>query len=193
MNFNDLLKRRYSCRTYTKKEIKDKDLAAILNNATLAPNAGNLQSWRFVVVKDQEKREQVATACLQQNWMAQAPVHIVISADLTYVKAHYSERSTLYAIQDCTLAASNILLTAASLGLDTCFVSAFDEDMLKRALAIPDTIMPYVVITLGYSNEKPEEKKRYHISTLTYFDSYGISQQDKSIFPLEKIKNKIIK
>ena len=191
MNFNDLLKRRYSCRAYLDKKVKDKDLTIILNNAILAPNAGNLQSWRFIVVKDKEKREEVAIACLQQNWMAQAPIFIVIMADLTYVNAHYGERSKLYAIQDCTLAAGNIILTAASLGLDSCFVSAFDEEMLKRALAIPNHIMPYVVVTLGYSNEKPEEKKRYHISTLTYFDSYGISQQDKSIFPLEKIKKKL--
>ena len=201
MNLNELLKRRYSCRSYIDKEVKDEDLALILNNAILAPSAGNLQVWRFIIVKDKEKREKVAIACLQQKWMAQAPVHIVIVADLKYSKAHYGSRGELYAVQDCTLAASNILLTASSLNLDSCFISAFDEDMLKRTLEIPNGLTRYVVITLGYSNEKPEEKKRYNISMLTSFNSYGAGRQDLSIFPvkeksksfLTKLKEKLIK
>jgi len=199
MNLNEILKRRYSCRSYNNKEIKDKDLELILNNAVLAPNAGNIQAWRFVVVKDFKKREEVAIACLQQKWMTQAPIHIVICADLKYLKAHYHERGELYGIQDCTLAASNIMLTAASIGIDSCFISAFEEDMLKRALGIPDGIMPYVVITLGYSDDKPEEKKRYPLNMFVYFNNYGATTQDLSIFPvkdksksfIDKIKEKL--
>ena len=180
-----MLKRRYSCRSYIDKQIKDEDLALMLNNAILAPNAGNLQVWRFIVVKDKEKREKVAIACLQQKWMTQAPIQVVIAADLKYAKAHYGSRGETYAIQDCTLTASNILITAASLNIDSCFISAFDEDMLKRTLEIPNEIKPYIIITLGYSNEKPEEKKRYNLAMFTYFNNYGARMQDLSMFPVK--------
>ena len=155
----------------------------MLDNAIQAPNAGNLQPWRFIVVKNENKREEIANACLQQRWMTQAPLHIVIAGDLGYVKKHYGERGELYCIQDCTLAAGNILLTAASLKIDSCFVSAFDEDMLKRALDLPEHIKPYVVLTLGYSNLDVEEKKRYDINMVTSFEKFGDKQ--KSIFPLK--------
>ena len=193
MEFNEILKRRYSCRSYNNKKVKDDDLNLILNNAILAPNAGNLQAWRFIVVKDDVKREQIATACLQQKWMFQAPIHIIIAADVEYVKKNYGDKDQMYCIQDCTLAASNIILTATSLNLDTCFVSAFDKDMLKRALNIPENIIPYIVITLGYSDNNPEEKKRYNLSNMVFFDNYGSKMNDKSIFPLEKQKQVIQK
>ena len=183
MEFNDVLKRRYSCRSYLNKEIHEKDIRHMLDNAIQAPNAGNLQPWRFIVVKNENKREEIANACLQQKWMTQAPLHIVIAGDLGYVKKHYGERGELYCIQDCTLAAGNILLTAASLKIDSCFVSAFDEDMLKRALDLPEHIKPYVVLTLGYSNLDVEEKKRYDINMVTSFEKFGDKQ--KSIFPLK--------
>ena len=187
MNLNETLKRRYSCRSYINKNIDDDKISELLNNAILAPNAGNLQSWRFVIVKEESKREEIATACLQQKWMVQAPLHIIILGDIGHLKKYYKERAELYSIQDCTLAAGNILITAASLDIDSCFISAFDEDMLKRALNVPENVKPFAVLALGYSNEKPEEKKRYDINTLTFFESYGNSRQDKSIFP---IKNK---
>jgi len=187
MNLNETLKRRYSCRSYINKNIDDDKISELLNNAILAPNAGNLQSWRFVIVKEESKREEIATACLQQKWMVQAPLHIIILGDIGHLKKYYKERAELYSIQDCTLAAGNILITAASLDIDSCFISAFDEGMLKRALNVPENIKPFAVLALGYSNEKPEEKKRYDINTLTFFESYGNSRQDKSIFP---IKNK---
>lgn len=187
MNLNEILKRRYSCRSYTNKNINDDKINEMLNNAILAPNAGNLQSWRFVVVKDENKREEIALACMQQKWMTQAPLHIVVLGDMGHLKKYYGNRAELYAIQDSALAAGNILITAASLDIDSCFISAFDEDMLKRCLNVPENIKPFVVLTLGYSNEKPEEKKRHHLSSLTFFESYGNSKQDKSIFP---VKNK---
>lgn len=193
MEFDDILKRRYSCRSYTNKEVNDKILLKILTNAVLAPNSGNLQAWRFIVVKDEAKREEIALACTNQKWMTQAPVHIIILEDLNYVKLHYKKRAELYCIQDSSLAASNIILTAASLNLDTCFVSAFNESMLSRILKIPEGLIPYGIITLGYSKDKPENKKRNSLDGVVFFESYGNKSQDKSIFPLSKFKSKLIK
>jgi nitroreductase len=192
MEFDDVLKRRYSCRSYMNKEVNDKILLRILTNAVLAPNSGNLQAWRFIIVKDENKREEIAVACIDQKWMTQAPVHIIILEDLNYVKLHYKKRAELYCIQDSSLAAGNIMLTAASLNLDTCFVSAFDESMLNRILKIPEGLMPYCVITLGYSKDKAENKKRSSLDNMVFFESYG-NKSDKNIFPLSKLKSKLIK
>ena len=169
-----------------------------------------------MVVKNENKRENIAIACLQQKWMTQAPVHIIIAADLSVMKKHYGERAEMYCIQDCTLAASNIMLTAADLDIDSCFVSAFDTEMLRRTVEFPENIIPYVVITLGYSNQRPEEKKRYGIRTSTFFETYSSllepyssRRQDNSMFPImtktqakmeqegkslmKKIKEKLVK
>ena len=191
MDLDEILNRRFSCRAYKNKDVDDKRVLKILKNAMLSPNSGNIQAWRFIVVKNEGKREEIAIACLKQKWMTQAPVHIVILNDSKYSKAHYDKRGEIYGIQDCTLAASNMMLTASYLNLDTCFVSAFDEDMLKRALEIPKEVTPYVVITLGYGNEKQEGRKRYSYNINTFFEKYGNKEQGKGIFPLSKFKKDI--
>ncbi len=195
MELNELLKRRYSCRDYNKKKISEDDILKMLNNAVLAPNAGNLQSWKFVVISNETKKEEVAESCLEQKWMTKANVQIIVLEDLNYVKRHYGKRAELYCIQNSSLAASNIMITAASLNIDSCFVSAFDEEMLKRCLGISEGIVPYCVITLGYSNDKVEEKKRFALNNSVFFEKYGNKQLDKNILPLnetvKKLKSKI--
>ena len=76
---------------------------------------------------------------------------------------------------------------ATNLGLSTCWVGAFDDNMVKRELEIPENIDLYAIIILGYCGEKIINiKKRYDLSTFTFFDKYGNKELNKSLFPLEK-------
>ena len=118
----------------------DKIITAV-EAAMVAPSAGNLQVWRYVVVRKQEKRKQIAEACLQQYWMEQAPVHVVIVAKLEKEEQFYGKRGVdLYSVQDCAMAAMNVMLAAHDLGLGSCFVSAFDENALSRIFGLPETV-----------------------------------------------------
>ncbi len=198
MDLFEILEKRYSCRAYLDKDVNDKDISKIINHASLAPSAGNLQPWHVVIVKNKEKRNSLSTASLNQQWMTQAPVHLVICGFEEYVKRLYKVKGELYCKQDCAAFIENILLIATGLGLATCWVGAFDEIVVKRELEIPENINVYAIITLGYGNEKnPNAKKRYDIQTFTFFEKYGARSKDHSLFPLEKhsleIKEKLIK
>ncbi|AJF62264.1 MAG: Nitroreductase [archaeon GW2011_AR20] len=192
MNLVELLQKRYSCRKYSDKDVDDKDIGKIINHASLAPSAGNLQPWQVIVVKDKLKRYSLSVASLSQTWMKEAPVHLVICGNVNYVKKFYKVKGDLYAKQDCAAFIENILLLAADSGLSTCWVGAFDDAMVKRELSIPENVDVYAIIPLGYSNEKhPNHKKRYDPSIFTFFEKYGNRKQDKSLFPLEKQVSKI--
>ncbi len=193
MEFKEILNRRYSCKSYNDKEVKNNDVIQILENAILAPNAGNLQAWRFIIIRNEEKKQEVSIACLQQKWMNQASIFIAIAEDLEYVKLHYGKRSDLYCAQDSSLAASNIMSTAASLDLDSCFISAFDEGMLRNALSLPENLKPYCVITIGYGNKKSEEKKRRSLYDFVSFNTYGNKIQSKNSFSLKNKTKKLVK
>ena len=188
MDLNDILEKRYSCRSYSNKEVDDGLIFNIIQNSVLAPNSGNLQAWKFIIIKNKEKREEIALGCIKQMWMTQAPVHIVICSDLDVLSKQYKNRADLYATQDCAAAAENILLLATNYGLASCWVGAFDNPMIKRTLSIPDNIIPKIIITLGYESKKPREKIRYSIDSYTFFDEYGNKSLDKGIFPLAKNK-----
>lgn len=176
MDVKDAIEERKSIRKYLNKDVSLKTIGEILAIAKHAPSSGNLQNWRFVVVKDKEKRQEIAEACLKQTWMAEAPVHLVVCNKIDDISMLYGERGkNLYSIQNCSVIAAYITLLARSFGLETCWVGAFDEDAIRIILEIPDNIelRPETVITLGYSNESKAKTKRRDIELLTYFEKWG--------------------
>jgi nitroreductase len=167
-----IMKRR-SVRKYLSNQVEWEKVGQILEAGRHAPSAGNLQNWRFIVVSNPANRQAVAEACLRQNWMAQAPVQIVIVSLTDKVTRLYGIRGErLYSIQNCAMAAENMMLAAESLGLGSCFVGAFEETMLKNALSIPDKARPQAIITFGYPDEKPTTPNRYSLENLTFLEFY---------------------
>ena len=159
MNIVKAISERFSCRRYKNKKISEKNLGAILEAGIRAPNSGNVQAWRFVIIDKPDTKEKLTEAAVDQRWMMQAPILIVVCSDLNKLKKYYPERYKLYAIQDTAVAAQNILLMAHSLNIGSCFVSAFDEKKVKRVLRLDKGIEPYVIIPLGYMDEKKSTKR----------------------------------
>ncbi|MAF35689.1 hypothetical protein CL622_01055 [archaeon] len=191
MDLDQALHNRHSCKRYTTKRVGWKKLHAILTAGRLAPSAGNLQPWRFIVITNQKTKSEIAGCCLKQYWLTEAPVLIFVCADSANIKRHFGVRGELYTIQSCSAAIENMLLKATDLGLGSCWVGAFDETSVKRVLNIPDEIRPQAVLSIGYPDEKPEPKQRFPVELVTYYEEYGNTKNDKSFFPLEKHPPKI--
>ena len=153
MQLQDAILKRRSIRRYKEKDVPVSLVGDILDVAKHAPSSGNLQNWKFIIVTDLEKREKLAEASLEQYWMIEAPVHIVICNDYQKVKAHYGKMGRMYSIQNCAAVAYGIMLLAAEKGLGSCWIGAFDPDAVQRELEIPDEMDPEIIITLGYSKK----------------------------------------
>ena len=177
---------RFSCRSYNGKKIHENYIKKILDAGVKAPNAGNLQCWRFFIIDSEEKKEELCKSALRQKWMMQAPVFIVVCGDPTNQTRFYKKRGDLYLIQDCAAAAENMLLSATALGIKSCWVGAFDENAVQRVLKLPNHIVPYIIITLGYSDEKAGKKKRHNLDSLVYYNEYDNKEDGKGLFPLMK-------
>ena len=106
MEFSEVLAKRRSVRHFNAKlDVSDEDIRALIEAAVVAPTAGNIQPWRFTVVRSIEARERLAGA-LHQRWATTAPVVIVVSVDPRPCYARYGDRGErLYAIQDSAVAA----------------------------------------------------------------------------------------
>ena len=173
MEVLECIKARRSIRKYRSDNIPWDHISNILDAGRLAPSSGNLQSWKFIVIKDEAKKKQLADACVQQFWMESAPIHIVVVGDPDKVKRFYGDRGErLYVIQNCAAAVENMLLEATNLGLGSCWIGAFDEDMVRRALDIPPEIRPQAIITIGYSDETPQDQVRLPIEATIYLDKW---------------------
>lgn len=161
MEFSDVIDARRSVRHFKPKEqVGDHLVRTILRAAIAAPSAGNIQPWRFSVIRSQEVRERLAET-LGGRWVGTAPVIIVVSGDPRQCYARYGDRGdSLYMIQDAAAATENILLTAADLGLGACWIGAFDESAVKDVVGISSAFRPMAIIPIGYSAESSARPAR---------------------------------
>jgi len=154
MEFSEVLAKRRSVRHFNAKlDVSDEDIRGLIEAAVAAPTAGNIQPWRFTVVRSVEAREKLADA-LRQRWATNAPAVIVVSVDPRPCSARYGERGErLYAIQDTAAAVENILLAAVDRGLASCWIGAFDSGAVRDSLGIKAPIEPIAILPVGYSAE----------------------------------------
>ena len=148
-----LIFERRSVKAYSDKPVSDADLKTIVESRLWAPNGRNLQARFFSVVKSPDLMDKFITAIREvrddpaANPFYGAPCVIYISAD---------KESTM-ADLDAGAAMENMIITAASLGIDSCFMvgplSLFthaDADAFKKDLRFPENYRPVCALILGY-------------------------------------------
>lgn len=155
-----LLGRRRMVRRFRPDPVGDDVVRSVLDTATRAPSAGNLQPWAFVVVRDPRTRRRLGDAAFGQVWLAEAPVSVVACAEPSRVRARYKERAERYALIDTAFASLLLLLAVTDLGLGACFVGAFDDARVRALLELPSDVLPVAVIPIGRPAEAPRASKR---------------------------------
>ena len=161
-DFFETVRHRHSVRSFRDDlPVEAEKLHAILEMACAAPSAGDLQSYRIYVVKDQGKRQLLNAAAMDQPFIAEAPVSLIFCSDPLRAGNKYGERGEkLYALQDATIAASYAQLAIVAAGLGSTWVGHFDEEKLKASLEIEAGLEPVAILCVGYPAELPEETPR---------------------------------
>ena len=168
------IKGRRSLRAFTNKPVPDKDVMKILDAARQAPSAGNLQPWEFIVVRDVEIKKGLAQAALNQTFIEEVSVVIVVCADKSRSSRRYGSRgSSFFCIQDTAAAIQNLHLAAHALGLGTCWVGAFNEAEARKLLSTPPNIRPVAIIPVGYPAEKPTHRPRRPLTEIVHHEKFG--------------------
>lgn len=172
MDVFEAIRDRRSIRKYLDLPVEWDKVGSILEAGRLAPSAGNLQAWKFIVVRDLNKRKQLAEASGQQYWMEQAPVFIVLVGVFNKHERFFGQRGKdLYVIQDCAMVAMQMMLAAHSLGLGSCFVSALQEDKVGEIILMRGGARPMGIITVGYAAEVPKMPLRYRLENFCYLET----------------------
>ena len=174
MDLFEAIKGRRSIRAYKDEPVDEKDLYKMLKYATYAPSAGNLQPWEFIIVKSEEKKKALAKAAYSQMFITEAPIVIVVCANIPRTSIYYGSRGeNLYVIQDTAAAIQNLLLVAYALGYGTCWVGAFDEDEVRRILGLPNYVRPMAIIPIGRPKRIPKMPPRIPVERLTHYEKFG--------------------
>lgn len=167
------IKNRRSVRAFTGEDVSEREVEKIIDAARFAPSAGNIQPWEFVIVRDTEIKQKLAEASLNQTFIEEAPVVVVVCADETQSKRGYGSRgTTLYCIQDTAAATQNILLSACALGLGTCWIGAFQEELVKKTLNMPSNVRPVAIIPIGRAAKRPRTPTKRAFKEIVHYETF---------------------
>lgn len=173
MELKEAIEKRRSIRHYEEKEAPLHVIGEILETARLAPSAGNAQNWRFIITMEKRKKLEIAEACLNQRWMAEASALIAVCNASKKLTSLYKEAGKRFSVQNCAIISSYIQLLAVEKGLGTCWVGAFDEGKLHHILGLPDDVSVEAVIAMGYPDEEKHPHVRNEFADLCYFEKWG--------------------
>jgi nitroreductase len=173
LDLREAISKRQSIRVFKPREVEKAKLIRILEDANKAPSAGNLQARDFIVVLDESRKKEIAAAALEQRFVAEAPVVVVICANKARSSSKYGRRgANLYCILDAALAAQNLMLSCLEEGLSSCYVGAFNEKKLRKILAIPKTVLPIGIFPIGHPNEKPYHTDRLPTEHIMHWEDW---------------------
>jgi nitroreductase len=143
-----VLRKRKSVRSYVSDPVPDEALLTILEGARLAPSAGNIQPWHFIVIKDNETRGKIAKGCRYGKFLSESPV-VIIACGNKQASSHW------YPV-DTAIALEHVVLGATAIGLGTCWIGMFNEQEIRTLVNLPTHLEIIALLALGYPREKTD-------------------------------------
>ena len=155
-------------------EMSEAEINALLELALLSPTSFNMQNWRFVVVTDPKKRAAIQAAAWNQAQVTEASITILLCAKLNayedagryWVHAPQPVQDMLVpmiapfyqnsvelrrdeAMRSIGIAAQTLMLTAKSIGYDSCPMIGFDPEKVAEIIDLPENHVIGMMLTVG--------------------------------------------
>ena len=182
MEILDAIRRRRAVRDYKPDPVPPPALQQLISAANWAPSAMNEQPWHYTVVTDRalmgEISRQAKSAMLTQldsmprsghfrDLLNDAHYNIFYNAPLLIAISAPADRQ--WCVEDCAMAAQNMMLAALDLGLGSCWIG-FAQTWLNtaeglRALGLPSSQRVVAPIILGYPKaQSPSVPEQWSVS-----------------------------
>lgn len=170
MNFQELVQKRYSVRSYQSKEVPAEVLHSVLEAGRLAPTAANRQAFRIVVLRTENAKDKLLEI-YKSEWFVQPPLVLGV---VSLPGENWIRRDGKnYADVDAAIVMDHLILAAADLGLGTCWIGAFDPEKARSLLSLPEGSEPIAFTPLGYPADEASVKKRKTAEELVIHDPWS--------------------
>lgn len=187
--------------------ISDKILSRILRAAHHAPSVGFSQPWNFILIKDTETKRKIKASfeeerdrssemvqeskrakylSLKLEGIMESPVNICVTYDPTKFGPFVIGRTSIpeAGLYSVCCAIQNLWLAARAEGIGTGWVSILSNQTLRRALALPEHVVPVAYLCLGHVSDfaqKPDLETagwlpRLDLKDVIYFERWNDSE-----------------
>jgi len=181
MQFDEVVKKRKSVRSYKLKKASWKDIIEAIDSATRGPFAGNVNNLKFLIVENPETIKKLAKHS-NQSWISQAGIAVVVCSDDTPLEQKYGERGRNYTKQQAGAAIVTLIYKLTDMGLNSCWVGAFTDEFVRAALGIPSHINVEAIIPIGFEKPVPTpERKKIALENVLFWEAWGTDRR-KTVF-----------
>ena len=166
MKIHGIIRNRRSVRSYTDEPIEEEKLKKLVEAAIWAPSAGNRYKWSIIVVQGKQEIEKIKALSPGMIFSPTAVLILcaermkahdkLIGGERRYVLSHLDTRT----LMDISIAAQNICLEAAELGLGACMVGSFNQSALKEFLDLYGDLDAELMVGVGHPEKIPKAPKR---------------------------------
>ncbi len=186
MEFENLIKKRASIRRYSDKKPRIENIIKLIEIANSAPSPGNQAILKYIIIENKEKIEKIAEAC-NQPFISQSKILIVICSESKATMVAYESRARKYIKQHAGAAIENLLLAITNIDMASCWVGAYSDLVIKRALEIPEEVDIEAVIPIGYQHktDRTHQRKKPLLGERIFFEKW----RNKYRSPFVKVGN----
>jgi nitroreductase len=163
MDFQELIRRRYSVREYLPTPVSEEALGRILEAGRLAPTAANRQPFRIVVLHTAGRQEALGRV-YARAWFARAPVVLCVCGVPGEAWVRKDGRSHLDV--DAAIVMDHLILAATDEGLGTCWIANFDVDAAREVFEVRGDEVPLLLTPLGHAADSPGPRQRRALDSL---------------------------
>lgn len=183
---HEILKKRYSPRTFSGRKIGKEKVESLLEAARWAPSSMNEQPWRFIIAcrDDVENFDKLLSTLKPNNqiWAQNAPVLILAIAKQV---SEFSRDFNNHALYDLGNSVAQLTFQATAMDLYVRQMGGFYPDKARALFSIPDNYMPVSVLAVGYKGDiavLPENLKlkeqtarvRKNIEEIAFDGKFGV-------------------
>lgn len=164
----NIFRSRRSIRKFTAQEIPADTLDSILEDAMSGPSAMRRDPWEFIVLTDKKMLSDVSAFLPHGGLLKDAACGIIVCGDMS--RAH--DNSESYMLQDVSAAVENLLLSAESHNIGSCWLGVHPRidrmENISRYFSLPSGIVPVAAIALGFKDETKSPETRFDKNKIHY-------------------------
>jgi len=199
MDTFEAINSRRSIKNFDKNhKMTENEITKLLEFAILSPTSYNIQNWRFVVVTEQDLKDELSELSHGQKQVSESSLVIILCADLKSwnksperywvnipkeqqkalvdsMKNSYDGKSELQrdeAMRSCGMAAQTIMLAAKSMGYDTCPMKGFDYDKVAKSIHLPDDHVISMMVVVGKATKPASSRGGQLILSEIMFENH---------------------
>lgn len=177
MEFNNVIKERFSVRKFKSQHLEQNVIDKILSAGHIAPTGCNNQPQRILVLNTDESLNKLKN-CTKCHFNAPCAFLICYNQDETWKRPYDGAMS---APVDAAIVTTHIMLEAQNIGVGTCWVMHFDPLKMKETFCIPENIEPVALLVAGYPHEEAEPSEMHAkcrpIDEVVFYDTFGVHKK----------------